>query len=122
MQNWIKCYPRERKAMLSNIYFIMNMKLRIIIIFILSTNNNCVGGSVNTVQSEVSVGSKYWILSGLTVSQFSSKNFKTVLCALLMFINIQINRLYKEKKVFIAITEKYEYGFFIHTSFSFYAR
>lgn len=66
--------------MLSNIYFIMNIKMIIIIIFILSINNNCMGGSINTVQSEVSVGSEYWILSGLAVSQFSSEIFKTVLC------------------------------------------
>lgn len=73
---WMRCYQKE-EAMLSNIYFIMNIK--IIIIFILSTNNNYVRGSINTVQSEVSVGSKYWILSGLAVSQFSSENLNSIM-------------------------------------------
>jgi len=49
---------------------------------------------VNTVQSEVSVGSKYWILSGLIVGQFSSENFKILkqYYTLIVFIIVTKNK------------------------------
>lgn len=61
--------------------------------------------SINTVQSEVSVGSKYWILSGLAVIQSSSvkilkqaKILKTVTSLTLYAHNATKNKLYKKKK------------------------
>lgn len=57
---------------------------------------------INTVQSEVSVGSKYWILSGLAVVQFSSENFDSIMRLNYVYIIATTNKLWlyteREKK------------------------
>lgn len=52
-----------------------------------------VGELINTVQSEVSVGSKYWILSGLAVVQFSSENFNSIMRLNYVYIIATTNKL-----------------------------
>lgn len=78
---------------------------------------------INTVQFEVIVGSKYWILSGLAVSQFSSENFNSIkiltVCALIMFIIATTNKSVVYEKMYIM--RKSRMWIFIYTSFSFYA-